>query len=226
MDWIDGQDLFGFKVEKREMARSGGRPYAKHSTDKLNIVLHTTEGSTLAGALSTFAASPNNSSHFVVGQGRIVQLRPLNAQGGALRANSPHNPNDGAIQIENVGFSKETLWIPDDGVLKPLAGLLAYLSVNLNVPLSVPNDWPDDCSDIKTILSSNNTRRKAAEKTYPAPQGVWMHLEIPWQQSSWHWDMGKVQRSVILQQAKELADQLAAGASPAGGPDPQPNTTA
>src|SRR5262245_27628073 len=92
MNWIDGKDLFGFVVEKNEISRSGGRPYAPHTKGKLNLVLHTTEGPTVKNALNTFASEPNNASHFVVGEGRIIQLRPLDAQAGALAVNSPHNP--------------------------------------------------------------------------------------------------------------------------------------
>src|SRR5215831_18464160 len=220
MDWIDGKDLFGFVVEKNEIPRSGGRPYAQHTKVELNLVLHTTEGPTVKNALNTFAGEPNNASHFVVGESRIIQLRSLDAQAGALAVNSPHNPNDGTIQIENVGYSKENLWLPEDGLLKPLVALLAFLGAELQIPLTVPNAWPDDCSDIKTILATNNTRRLQAEKTWPAPQGVWLHMEVPWQAKNWHWDMGRVRRSVILQQAEELANQPVNGTSPSGGSDP------
>jgi len=181
MDWIDGRVLFEeFTVEKHEIARSDDRPYVPHtSMDKLNFVLHTTEGGSVAGALATFEGEPNNASHFLIGENRIIQLRPVNAQAGALRVNSPHNPNDGAIQIENVGFSKETLWLPDDDVQKPLTALLAFLGNGLSIPLATPNQaWVDDCSDIKTILATNNTRRQEAAKTWPGPQGVWMHLLV------------------------------------------------
>jgi hypothetical protein len=199
MDWIDGQNVFGFVVEKHEIPRSGNRPYLENSGD-LNIILHTTEGGSLAGALATLGANGDPST-FLVGEGRILQLRPLIAQAAAL-----HDPmNAGCIQIEMVGFSKQTKWLPDDGTLKPAVALLAWLKANLGIPLAVPYDWPDDCSDIKnTVWASDNLRRQKAIASYPAPQGVYMHLEVPHQGPSWHWDCGALQRSVMIEQAEAL----------------------
>src|ERR1700689_3108959 len=81
IDWIT-EPVFNFQVEKHEIPRSGGRPYLPN-TGPLNLVLHTTEGSTVAGALATLGQNVDP-SHFVVGQGRIIQLRPVNAQAAAL----------------------------------------------------------------------------------------------------------------------------------------------
>lgn len=204
IDWIT-DPVFGFTVEKHEVPRMGGRPYYPNTGD-LNVVLHTTEGGSVAGALSTLAAN-NDPSHFTVGEGRIIQLRPLSAQAASLHLNPPHNPNNGCIQIEMVGFSKQHLWLPETGTLEPTCALLAWLSQNLGIPLAIPNDWPDDGSDIKTIWSSNNTRRQQAAKSYPLPQGVWMHMEIPWQQPSWHWDCGAIERTKMITKAMILLGQ-------------------
>jgi hypothetical protein len=196
MDWIS-EPVFNFPVEKNEIPRSGGRPYLPNE-GPLNLILHTTEGSTVAGALATLDQNVDP-SHFVVGQGRIIQLRPVNAQAAAL-----HDPmNVSCIQVEIVGFSQEKPWLPEDDTLEPLVGLIAYLSQNLNIPLVVPyDDWVDDLSDCPLPWAANNKRRKQCAPTYPKPYGVYGHIDIPNQQPSYHWDPGCLQISVILQKAQ------------------------
>ena len=201
MDWLS--NVFDFDVEKNEIPRTRGRSYRAHTVEGLSIVLHTTEGDTVAGALAALGGK-GVPSHFTVGQGRIVQLRPINAQAAALHENPPHNPNDGTIQIEMVARSQQKPWLPNDETLKPAVALLAFLNRELGIPLTVPNGWPDDCSDIKTIWASNNTRRLQAEHTWPAPQGVWQHMEVPWQQPSWHYDCGAIRRTEMIAMANAL----------------------
>jgi hypothetical protein len=197
MDWIT-DTVFGYTVEKHEIPRSGGRPYIANDPP-YNIIWHTTEGSTIAGALATLGHNGDPST-IVIGEGRIIQLRPLTAQAAAL-----HDPmNAHAFQIEICGFSKTTPWLPDDDTVNALAAITAYLSQNFNVPLVAPYDWPDDCSDMPMPWAANNKRRNQAQDAYPDPQGVWMHLEIPNQGPTWHWDAGALQRSVILEKAKAL----------------------
>lgn len=202
MEWWDGKVLHGTLVEKHEIKRPGENPYFQIPALTHIGVLHTTEGKTLSSALAQLDMS-KASPTFCVGENRIVQCRPIGAQAACLRANSGQpNPNkDAYIQIEMVAFSSQQLWLPDSPTLKPLVRLIAELAHI--VPLTVPNDWPDDCHDLKgTIWASNNSRRRS--NTWPAQKGWWMHMEVPFQAKSWHWDCGAIKRTVILQQAKEL----------------------
>lgn len=205
MIWIDGQILHGTLVEKQEIKRPGGATYYSIPTNTQVGVLHTTEGKTLSSALAQLEMA-HDAPHFAVGENRIVQCRPIGVQAAALRANQGEpNPNmDAYIQIENVAFSSQQLYLPDASTLTPLVRLLAYLTAY--IPLTVPNNWPDDCSDMKgEVWSSNNSRRKAAMTgLWPKEKGWWMHMEVPYQRKSWHWDCGAIKRSVILQQAKDL----------------------
>jgi hypothetical protein len=197
MDWIT-EPVYSFQVEKNEVPRSGGRAYLVNE-GPLNLVLHTTEGASVAGALATLGHN-GDPSHFLVGQGRIIQLRPLTAQAASL-----HDPmNSHAVQVEMCGFSQQTPWLPDDGTLEPAVALMAYLSQKLDIPLVVPYEWPDDLSDMPLPWATNNKRRRQAAATYPSPQGVYMHLEIPKQGPTWHWDAGALQRSVMIDKAKAL----------------------
>jgi N-acetylmuramoyl-L-alanine amidase-like protein len=73
-------------------------------------VLHTTEGSTLAGALSALAGA-NSWPHFCVARdGTIVQHIALNQGARALEhpSGTPETNRGGAIQIEVVGFARES----------------------------------------------------------------------------------------------------------------------
>src|ERR1700722_10871634 len=103
-------------------------------------VLHTTEGSTIEGAMSVFKT--HFAPHFVLGKsesGKVVvyQLVPIGFIGAALVT---HN-NRAIVQVEMVGFSKETAWFPDDETAAALAGLMASCRDEYGIPLSRP--WPD-----------------------------------------------------------------------------------
>lgn len=205
MIWIDGQILNGTLVEKHEITRPEGKPYYQIPSNTERGVLHTTEGKTLSSALAQLEMR-HDAPTFCVGENRIIQCRPIGVQAAALRANKGEpNPNaDAYIQIESVAFSSKLPYLPDAPTLTPLVRLLSFLQTY--IPLVVPNNWPDDVSDMKSeVWSSNNSRRKAAAAgLWQTEKGWWMHMEVPYQGTTWHWDCGAIKRSVILQQAKAL----------------------
>ena len=49
--WLDGQDIFGFTVEKQEIPRPGHAPYYLMPVQTGIGVLHTTEGNDIQSAL-------------------------------------------------------------------------------------------------------------------------------------------------------------------------------
>jgi hypothetical protein len=206
IDWVD--TIHTFAVEKKEIPRPQGKPYFLNSSTLIGV-LHTTEGTTVSGAWSTLSAA-SSAPHFIAGEGRIVQCRPLNVQGSALRSNQNNTANVNAqIQIEMVAKSKESLWMPVDGTLNPTVAILAFCAKEFGIPLKAPNNWPDDCSDVSKPWASNNSRRKqAANALWPIEKGWWMHLEIPFQGESWHWDCGALRRSEMLELAKALLEQM------------------
>src|SRR5215210_5170029 len=105
--WVD--KIHTFDVEKREIPRPNGKPYFLNSSTLIGV-LHTTEGSTVKGAWNTLSQK-SVAPHFIAGEGKIVQCRPLNVQGSALRSGSANTANVHAqIQIEMVGMSQEKLW--------------------------------------------------------------------------------------------------------------------
>ncbi len=204
--WVD--KIQTFNVERREIPRPGGKPYFLNSSTLIGI-LHTTEGTTTDGAWNALN-DKSSAPHFIAGQGRIIQCRPLNVQGSALRSGHDNTANVNAqIQIEMVGQSKETLWLPVDGTLKPAVAIMAYCAKQLGIPLQVPNNWPDNCADMPKPWATNNSRRKQAESgLWPVTKGWWMHLEVPFQGDSWHWDCGALRRSEMIEMARQIIPEV------------------
>lgn len=184
---LTGPEGRSYKVEKEVGPRSGGRPFLPLVNPRA-MVLHTTEGSTVDGGVATLR-SEFFAPHFVVGEDRIVQMRPTTAQGATLRDNGgAFHPNSVGWQVESVGFAKQKLHLLTPGTLRPLVALAKFAFDELDVPLRRPDGWHDDLRDITTILADDNTRRQS--RTGATFKGWLMHLEIPDQQPTWHWDAG------------------------------------
>jgi hypothetical protein len=172
-------------------------------------VLHTTEGSSDEGAAAHFHADPVEASHFAVDADSIIQFRGLDETSGSLRhsTSAPESPNLHAVQIEIAFKSSTKPYLPPEGTVARVAALIAYISDFHDIPLRIPHvDWHDNGSDIEGIWASNNSRRKwaAANDRWPTERGWWMHMEVPWQDPSWHWDCGAIRRSVLLDRARSL----------------------
>jgi hypothetical protein len=208
--WVHGE-LPGpegrtYKVEKEVGPRPGGQPFIP-LTNPRAMVLHTTEGHTVNGAVATLRSN-FDAPHFVVGEDRIVQMRPLTAQGATLRDNGlPFHPNSVGWQVETVGFAKEEIHRLTPLTLHPLVAVAAFALEELGVPLLRPDGWRDDLRDIKTILASDNARRKS--RTAAMFKGWVMHLEIPDQQDTWHWDAGAFDFATFFEMVRAVGgDEL------------------
>lgn len=104
------------------------------------IVHHTTEGSTLKGALSALG-SAHAESHFVVDANEIVQLIDTSEASKSLR-NSPggvETNRDSAIQIEMVGFAGQP---KDHATLANVRRLCRWIEATHGVPRVWPNGYP------------------------------------------------------------------------------------
>jgi hypothetical protein len=96
--------------------------------------------------------------------------------------------------------------VPDDNTVARIAALMAYASKLHGIPLVAPNNFPDDCRDMALPWATRNPRRVWAEANWPDVRGWWMHMEVPGQGNTWHWDCGAMKRTVLLQKAKEFID--------------------
>jgi len=109
------------------------------------------------------------------------------------------------VQIEMVARSRQTPWLPKSATLDPTVAILAFCHKALGIPLRVPNAWPDDCADLPLPWAANNRRRRQAQRRLACREGWWMHLEVPDQGPTWHWDCGALRRSRMLTMAGLLA---------------------
>lgn len=214
MDWIEGQNVFGFTVEKHELRRPGGKPFFPMPTDGGIFVVHTTEGSTVAGALATLAAA-GDGPHFVAGENRLVQCRPVGVQGASLHPQQNRFP---VIQVECVGFSQTHLYSLPDPTGKPLAALLAWAVKNLAVPLKRPSQlWKDNMSDCPLPwATATNARRKTGIWDQHLP-GIYGHIEVQHQEPTNHFDPGALNYTLLFTAVNALLGPQEV-ASPAAAP--------
>lgn len=159
-------------------------------------VAHTTEGS-WAGAMSVFRR--HYAPHFMVGRDgsrvRIVQFCPLGTSAAALanRAGGVETNRWARAQIEIVGYSQRTRWLPDPGVLKAYAALLYELRSAAGIPLRyVPNP----------------TRNATVWRN---SAGWFAHAGVP---ENSHWDVGQLDWPAALAKAAAHAPVVNPGHEP------------
>lgn len=189
-DWVKKIGIY--TVERDEGGRSAGRAYIPLAAP-VSLIVHTTEGSTVNGAVSTLK-SQFFSPHFVVGEDRIVQMRPLTAQAATV-----HNHNDIAFQVECVGHASQQLNTLTPSTWTPLVSLARFMHNKHGIPYERPGGWKDDGSDINTIWATNNTRRLSGKAM--GFHGFLGHLDIPDQAPSWHWDPGALDYTSLFVEA-------------------------
>jgi hypothetical protein len=198
--WIDR--IGDFTVERKEIPRPHNAPYFNNSHTMLGV-LHTTESDTIKSAFDTLLAK-HSAPHFIAGEGRILQCRPVTKQAAALKPSSSYNPNtDAALQIEMVGRSKQTLWLPVAGSREPTVAIMRWASNDpLNIPLQRPIDsWLDDCSDNALPWAVPTNARRKAKDVWPKAKGWYMHMEVPVND---HWDCGALRLRDMLADAAQV----------------------
>lgn len=172
-------------------------------------VLHTTEGSR-DGALAVFRR--HYAPHFLVSAGRIEQLVPVGFIGASLVT---HNWL-ALVQIEVVGFSRETPWLFDDDTTEAVAALMAACKAEYGIPLSRP--WPDG---VYGRARASDPHRNGGQ--FGKIAGWYGHGDVPSPDS--HWDPGNLRWSSLFADAASVAhdprpEPVEAAPRPcAGGPD-------
>ena len=197
--WLDR--IGEFEVERAEIKRPGNRPYFNNSHTMVGV-MHTTESNTVSSAFNALSSS-RSAPHFIAGEGRILQCRPINVQAAALRSTSQYNPNtDAACQIEMVGHSQQTLWLPPDSSLRPTVAIMRWAAGEpLSIPLRRPLDaWRDDCSDCALPWAVTTNARRRTQDVWPREKGWYMHMEVP---VNHHWDCGALRMRDMLQMAAQ-----------------------
>jgi hypothetical protein len=162
-----------YEIEHHLVPRTANQPFLRLELSPPNLVLHTTEGTSVDGAISTLTAkfSP---SQWIVGEQRIVQTRPLWAQGAAV-----DTENGKAMQIEMVAKSNLALWLPDEASLHPLVALVAFLD---GQKLVAPLTRHAKLAALPLVLDkgpqAKDTYYRRHLGAWPAP-GVYGHVDLP-----------------------------------------------
>jgi hypothetical protein len=151
------------------------------------IVHHTTEGSTLEGAISTLG-SEHYDSHFVVDATRIYQLIDTGMAARALRHSGPVQTNrEGAVQIEMVGFAGKP---KNRQTLALMAKLCRWIEATHNVPQVWPNGFPKPPVDGQDPGGHNRNAENWATKG-----GHYGHCHVP---ENIHWDPAYTAEEVAI----------------------------
>lgn len=187
--WVDR--IGPFDVERQEGRRPGGQAYLKLELGTRRVIWHTTEGSSVDGAVATLRGN-FSAPHFVVGPSRLVQMRPLWAEAATVRGD-----NSIAWQVEVVGFSQTKPWLPGPDTRKVIVELLGFFERRLSVPLKRPDGWLDDCSDITGTWATEGNSRRLSRRA-PNFAGHVMHLEWP---GNTHWDQGAITWARLFEEA-------------------------
>ncbi len=157
-------------------------------------VLHTTEGN-WTSALGVFKT--HFAPHFLLGyddvqkRTRIAQLVQVGTIGAALVT---HNWLT-LVQVEVIGYSKQTPWFFDDDTAEALAALLATCKAEYGIPLSRP--WPDG---VYGMARADDPHRNGGQ--FGKIAGWYAHGDAPSPDS--HWDVGNLQWSKLFALASAI----------------------
>jgi hypothetical protein len=198
--WLD-------EAGKFQIEHVGGIPHFNKPVSKgpRTGVLHTTEAS-WKSSMNEFRQ--HYAPHFLLGYDaveqrvRIAQLVQVGTIGAALKANNKL----AIVQVEMIGYSKETSWLPEDETADALASLMAACAKEYGIPLTHP--WPD--GDYGKY--GPNPHRESGK--FGTEAGWYGHGDVPSPDN--HWDPGNLRWSVILGKAKDVLDTLGTADAEAG----------
>jgi hypothetical protein len=201
------------KAGRFDIEHVGGIPHFNQAVDPVappTGVLHTTEGS-WDGSLSVFKR--HYAPHFMVGPNRIAQLVQVGTIGASLVT---HNTIP-LVQVEMVGFSRETPWAPDDETLEAIAALMAACHAEYGIPPLRP--WTDG---VFGKAYARDPHR--AEGKFGHVAGWYGHGDVPSPDS--HWDPGALKWSALFDRAAAMPLSPITSQEEGEEPPPHPCTLA
>ena len=195
MDWLPAAERIVF-------GDSGG----VYTGGPFRIVLHRTQGNSLAGALSVYRVK-NVAPHITVeireAKGRrIVQHTPFTVAARALE-NQPggvQTNRRSAIQIEVVGFSEKPKLDLDSDLRWFGATILKPIMQAFSITPDHPTFWGAGCG---WTLASTKAKQRMTFTEWDAFNGICSHQHVPEQS---HWDCGAFKIDAALAGALEDDD--------------------
>lgn len=180
---------------------TGSGHWASDNEDAPKIVLHTTEGPTVDGAISALRAK-SAWSHFIVDPKtkRKVQAVSLAEASKSLR-NRPGgvetNREARVYQIEIVGFAAKTQDLTAEELKWLGEEVVGPLAMATGTPLVAP--VPFYGADCGWTLASVNAKQRLSPSDWDKAKGVFAHQHVP---ENDHWDAGKLNINAVLAAAK------------------------
>ncbi len=192
-DWIEG-------FTRTPIAGKTGGTFVGSAPARL--VVHRTEGRTVAGAVGAYRKN-GTPPHFTVNPktGERVQHIALNRSGYAMRntAGGVETNRQGAIQIEIVGFSDDSPAMADLEV--------AWLGVDVLRPIqrAVGFGWqhPAFVGRDAGFIARVNAPQRMAHSTWLSFHGICGHQHVP---ENDHWDPGRLRIDAAIAFARGVPD--------------------
>lgn len=178
--WLPG-------FERIEIANRPGGAYDR--TDRWKLCLHTTEGSTIRGAIAAYLAK-GVPPHFTLDRNtrEKVQHIPLNRRSYSLRNSEAED--EPVIQIELVGFAQDSAdWTDDD--IAWLASIGAEIREHCPFDLAYP---PQGFGGSEGY--GRNGKYRMAMSDWVAFSGIVGHCHSP--SPDTHWDPGDFRIDTLL----------------------------
>jgi len=187
-EWLEGFD--------RVPGNDSGR-WSTTDTDAAKIVLHTTEGGSIEGAIAAFRGH-NSWPHVTVDPVRrrrcqhITLARPARALRNTSRPGET-NRDRRVFQVEIVGFAARSHTWPAD--------VLEWLGTHVLAPLAAATGTPLTTSvtfygqDCGWTLATETARQRLSVAAYDRYLGVLAHQHVP---ENSHWDVGALNVPAIL----------------------------
>ena len=204
-DWLEGFDT--------SWTRQGGT----YSGGNWRLVIHTTEGRSVAGALAAYGKS-GCYPHFTVRYetNERFQHVPLSRSATAMRnlSGGVETNRLHAVQVEVVGMAAEShLWTPDE-----LQWFAQYVVAPIREQVPFQLVAPRFVGQESGTIATTTAPQRFSHAEWQAFNGVCGHQHVP---ENHHWDPGRLDVESILRYAGGAVPVPA----PAPAPAPQPTTT-
>ena len=191
--WLPGAEII-----------KGNEAGAMWPGSKWKLLLHTTEGGSIDGAIAAFRGA-NSWPHLTVDlrTGRIVQHVPFNRAARSLKSGGSAGKTNFArvIQVEIVGFSAKS---PErtEAELRKLGEIVARLSKIIPFRVAAPLTFYGQ--DAGFTVASKTARQRLGWIAWYLFDAILGHQHAP---NNDHWDPGKLDVAAVVRYALEYLGQ-------------------